>query len=80
MNYLPKLRHFHIEFMTFITCIHGDFVSVVTFTAVNLPKMRVVRIRVEFVCFGRDLRVISMAPQTDRHRSILLRRAFLVAA
>ena len=76
----PELRHLHIELMTFVTEIRRGLVSVVTLSAINLPQMRVMRIRVEFICFIRHLRVISMTPQADRPRNILLRRAFHVAA
>jgi len=80
MNYPPELRYLHIELMTFVTSIHGGVVSAVTLAAVNLPQMRVMGIRIKFICFRPDLPVISMASQADRHWNILLRRAFLVAA
>jgi hypothetical protein len=78
MNYPPELRYLHIHLMTFITEIHGGFVSVVTFTALNFAEMRVMGIWIEFVCFRRHLPVVSMAPQADGHRNILLRRVFFV--
>jgi hypothetical protein len=71
---------FHIHWMTSGAGIHGGLVSVVTLPAVKLPQMGVMGIRIEFIRFRRHLSVISMAPQADRHRNILLRRAFLVAA
>jgi len=80
MNHRLELRHLHIELMTFVTGNHRSFVSVVTLAAVNLPQMRVMGIRVEFICFRHHLLVISMASEADRHRNILLRRAFPVAA
>jgi hypothetical protein len=52
----------------------------VTLLAVKLPQMRVMGIRIEFICFRRHLPVISVAPQADCQWYILLRRAFLVAA
>jgi hypothetical protein len=52
----------------------------VTLLAVNPPQMRVMGIRIEFIGLRRHLRVISMASQADRHRNILLRRVFLMAA
>ena len=80
MNYPPELRYLHIHLMTFVTGIHGGLVSVVTLPALNLPQMRVMGIRIEFVCFRRHLPVIFVASQADLHRNILLRGAFLVAA
>jgi len=52
----------------------------VTLLAVQLPQMRVMGIRIEFIGSGRHVPVISMASQADLHRNILLRRVFLMAA
>jgi hypothetical protein len=52
---------------------------VVTLPAVKFPQMGVMGVRIESICFRRHLSVISMTPQADCHRNILLRRAFLVA-
>jgi hypothetical protein len=71
---------FHIHWMTSGAGIHGGLVNMVTLLAVKLPQMRVMGIRIEFICFRRHLPVISVAPQADRQWNILLRRAFLVAA
>ena len=50
---LIRSRHLHIHEMTSDAGIHGGLVSMVTLLAVNLPQMRVMGIRIEFIGFRR---------------------------
>ena len=60
--------------------IYGSLVTVVTLLAVNLPQLRIMGIRVDFIRFCRHFEIIPVASQADRHRNFSPGWVFLVAA